>query len=137
MTAKKTAPFHVGGSGSMDWKTRHNRAMQNPRTLFEQAFAQMLSGWECYTLAHQAAYGSHILKDGVLGECWSAIGEGLLGLLNGELGGLDGGTMDRTIRDLLEPEEDEEDASEPDAAPEEEEETDVQDSLSLRKGERR
>ena len=138
MSAKKPAPFHAVGAGFRDWKARHNQAMQNPRTLFEQAFAQMLGGWHCYATAHQAAYESHILKDGVLGECWSAIGEGLLGLLNGELGGLDGGTLDGAIRNLLEPEEENEDTSEIDAAPEEgEEETDVKESFSLRKGESR
>ena len=53
--------------------------------------------------AHQDAYEFSIHADGVLGAAWAQIGEGLLGLLNGERGRLDGGTLDRAIRDLLEP----------------------------------
>ena len=94
-----------------DWQARHYQAIRHPQTLFEQAFVQMLQGWECYAHAHQTAYKGHILSDGVLGDCWTAIGEGLLGLLNGELNRLDGGTLDRQIRGaLLEPVKEEEES---------------------------
>ena len=94
-----------------DWQARHSQAMRSPQTLFEQALVEMLTGWECYAHAHRTAYEAHILTDGVLGDCWSAIGEGLLGLLNGELNRLDGGILDRQIRNALtQPEEEEQDS---------------------------
>ena len=85
------------------WMARHRQAILYPATLFERAIVEMLQGWERYATAHQSAYSSEILEDGVLGDAWSQIGEGLLGLLNGHLDRLDGGTLDRKIRDLLEP----------------------------------
>ena len=86
-----------------DWGKRHVRAMRSPATLYEQALVGMLHGWEDYAAAHREAYETKISADGVLGQHWFAIGDGLLGLLNGQLDRLDGGTLDRTIRTLLYP----------------------------------
>ena len=135
MTTKKLDFPSATDAVFTGWKARHIQAMQNPRTLFEQAFTQMLAGWECYAQAHQTAYDSHILSDGVLGASWSVLGEGLLGLLNGELGRLDGGALDQTIRSQLEPQEGEETAPTTNAMPQAKEDTtDFEDALSLRKG---
>lgn len=83
------------------WQTRHNNAVTAPRQGFEAGIVAMLRGWATYAAAHQQAYESRIGDDGVLGPEWQAIGEALLGLLNGDLGRLDGGTLDGFIRDTL------------------------------------
>ena len=46
---------------------------------------------------HKARFESAIGEDYVLGPQWQAIGEGLRGLLNGETGRLDCGTLDGFI----------------------------------------
>lgn len=51
--------------------------------------------------SHYRVYDSRIGEDAVLGESWLEIMRGLRGLLNGELGGLDGGTCDKLICDML------------------------------------
>lgn len=62
---------------------------------------EMLRGWLRYADACAERYGSRVGDDGVLGPLWARIGDGLLGLLNGELGALDAGTFDTLIRDVL------------------------------------
>lgn len=61
----------------------------------------MLTGWHHYAGVHQHQYESPIGDDGVLGPMWQAIGQALLGLLNGDLGRLDAGTLDAFIRTTL------------------------------------
>jgi hypothetical protein len=70
----------------------------------ESGIAMMLHGWVAYADAHKAAYESGIGEDGVLGPEWRDIGLSLLGLLNGDLGRLDGGALDAAIRGSLEAE---------------------------------
>jgi hypothetical protein len=50
-----------------------------------------------YADAHAERFGSPLAEDYVLGESWREAVRGLRGLLNGELGRLDGGTLDRAI----------------------------------------
>jgi len=61
----------------------------------------MLRGWLTYADRHQARYHSGIGADGVLGDEWAALGHAILGLLNGETGRLDCGTLDALIRGTL------------------------------------
>ncbi len=62
----------------------------------------MVQGWADYARTHRNRFESTIGEDYVLGPQWQAIGEGLLGLLNGETGALDCGTLDGFIRDTME-----------------------------------
>lgn len=73
---------------------------RNRRTVrgFERAIEKMIEGWQEYAEAHNATYESQIGDDAVIGEEWAEIGQALLGLLNGELGRLDGGTLSSYIR---------------------------------------
>lgn len=91
------------------WKSRHLTAIAEPLgTLYgpekpthERAMVLMLRGWIEYAEAHRSAFGSDIGADYVLGDEWFKIGESLRGLLNGDLGRLDGGTLDSIIADNL------------------------------------
>lgn len=83
------------------WQRRHNEAVTAPRFGFESALVAMLRGWAGYADAHRHAYDAPIGDDGVLGPEWAAMGQAMLGLLNGDLGRLDGGTLDGFIRNTL------------------------------------
>lgn len=69
-----------------DWKERHNSAVDS--------YISAVSD-------HRARYESPIGDDGVLGPEWRDIGLGIRGLLNGETGRLDCGTLDAFILDTL------------------------------------
>jgi hypothetical protein len=83
------------------WQDRHNLAMLEPSAGFEFALVHMLRGWHRYAQVHLQRFESPIGDDGVLGREWQAIGQALLGLLKGETGRLDCGTLDGFIRDTL------------------------------------
>src|SRR5262245_39279191 len=76
------------------WAHQHMEAVYCPKDLFERAVVGMLGGWLIYADAHRQTYGSGIGDDGVLGHDWAQIGAGLSEQLNGQLGRLDGGTLD-------------------------------------------
>jgi hypothetical protein len=82
------------------WQDRHNTAIRLPNSQ-EDPLVRMLQGWANYAMRHGTNYDSSIGDDGVLGPEWEAIGNGLLGLLNGNLGRLDAGTLDAFIRDTM------------------------------------
>ena len=65
---------------------------------YAEAIRHMLAGWKMYAEASQSCWGSSIGADGFLGPLWRDIGKSLIGLLNGPLGGFDGGTLDSNIR---------------------------------------
>lgn len=90
------------GKGPNDngWATRHISAINAPRGA-EVGIVSLLRGWMQYADTHSQRYESGIGEDGVLGDEWVKIGDALLGLLNGELGRLDGGSLDGLIRDTL------------------------------------
>ena len=81
------------------WQDRHDAAIKTAANIyvrreFETAVVEMIKGWERYAEDHRVRFESKIGDDGVLGPEWEAIGDALRGLLNGELGRLDGGTLD-------------------------------------------
>jgi hypothetical protein len=82
------------------WKGRHRMAILAPVGP-ERSIVGLLKGWIDYTNQHAARYESGIGDDGVLGPEWESIGRGILGLLNGESGRLDCGTLDSLIRNVL------------------------------------
>jgi hypothetical protein len=68
---------------------------------FGKALRYMLLGWERYATTHRERYESSIGEDGVLGPEWAAIGESLRGLLNGDCGGWDAGSLCANISRVL------------------------------------
>lgn len=75
----------------------HAAAMESPRAGFETAILVMLRGLRWYAEAHSKRYESPIGDDGVLGESWAQGLRALRGLLNGETGRFDCGTLDSEI----------------------------------------
>ena len=61
----------------------------------------MLTGWIKYADIHHARYETSIGDDTVLGPHWIAIGQAMQGLLDGELGGLDAGTVSTIIVEVM------------------------------------
>lgn len=51
---------------------------------------------------HKARYASNIGDDGVLGDHWEQMVQGLRGMLNGDCGTLDCGTVDHILCHMLE-----------------------------------
>ena len=93
----QTMPMESG------WQRRHLEAFEawRGRSKHESAVAAMVKGWLEYADAHRERFESTIGEDGVLGPEWAAIGRGLLGLLNGETGRFDCGTLDAIIANAL------------------------------------
>lgn len=78
------------------WIDRHMAAVAAP-TGFEKGVVGMLRAWLKYADIHHSRYGVTIGTDGVLGPEWESIGDALRGLLNGDCGCLDCGTLDGVI----------------------------------------
>jgi len=81
------------------WQERHEAALAAP----EGPERPLVALWQAvgqYAEAYEARYGSPIGKDGVLGPNWLAILDGFVGLLNGESGRLDCGSLDHEAREL-------------------------------------
>lgn len=83
-----------------NWKDRHKAAILAP-VGFERAIVGGLRAWIDYAAEHAARYGSGIGEDYILGPFWEDWGRCLLGLLDGETGRLDCGTLDAIIRESL------------------------------------
>ncbi len=76
-----------------NWASRHNKAVACP-TKAEKGILDACYALEAMADAHVERYGSVIAEDGVLGDCWLKILHGVRGMLNGETGRLDCGTVD-------------------------------------------
>lgn len=83
-----------------NWKNRHRNALAN-RVSEVNPIATMYVSWVQYANAHSRRFESGIGQDYVLGPEWERIGRALIGLLNGDCGALDCGTLDGNIRDTL------------------------------------
>lgn len=86
------------------WAHRHVTAIHNPRgapNSSEEAIVKALRAWNDYAHAHKARFDSEIGEDRVLGPAWAQWGGALRTLLNGDLGRLDGGTLDHIISSNL------------------------------------
>lgn len=101
MRADRAKP-NTGG-----WQDRHdsavwtNEAPELPNT-FEHAIVCGVESWAEYATCHLARYESPIGQDHILGPMWRDWGLALRGLLNGETGRLDCGTLDGFILATLE-----------------------------------
>jgi hypothetical protein len=94
----RPSPSLKGNLG--DWHGRHMTAITAP-VGHERPIVNLIKAWTDYADQHAHRFESGIGKDYVLGAEWEVIGSALLGLLNGELGRLDGGTLDGFIRNTL------------------------------------
>ena len=94
------APLRPRSKANEPWQKRHHQAELCPQG-FERPIYNMIAAWLEYADRHQKLYGSGIGQDGVLGHEWAKIGLGLRGLLNGETGRLDCGTLDGVILGAL------------------------------------
>ena len=72
---------------------QHHRAYNAPRKGFESAIVSMIEGIDQYAAAHLKAYESDVANDGVLGASLAGALLAVRGLLDGELGRLDGGEL--------------------------------------------
>ena len=70
--------------------------------MFGTAIGLMVQGLESYISAHERAYASKLGEDYVLGDHWKDAANAVIGLLNGETGAKDPGTIDKQIRALAE-----------------------------------
>jgi hypothetical protein len=82
------------------WQDRHNAAVIAP-VGFERPIVHLFESWLDYADRHKARYESSIGADGFLGEHWKDIGLALRGLLNGDCGRLDCGTLDAVVLNTL------------------------------------
>jgi hypothetical protein len=82
------------------WAVRHNEAIDRPSG-FEVPIVQMLNAWETYGVEHKKRQNSLIGEESVLGRWWSSVGSSILGLLHGERGNLDLGTLDAFITETM------------------------------------
>lgn len=82
------------------WYARHMAALTAPRPGFEAAIVAMFGALDTYACAHSRRYSSPLGEDYVLGDEWRDMARGLRGLLNGELGRLDAGTVDAAVLNL-------------------------------------
>lgn len=78
------------------WMAQHNEAIDYPKG-FEVPVVRMLLYWAKYAEEHNKRFESPIGEDYVLGPQWQTLGESIRGLLNGETGRLDCGTLDGFI----------------------------------------
>lgn len=108
-TANRKMP-NTGG-----WQDRHDSAWKagiipgnfpprnepEGKAYTERGMVSMLRGWQAYADGHRAQHGSMIGNDHFLGPLWLEMGKSLRGMLNGEIGRMDGGTVDAFILDTL------------------------------------
>lgn len=88
------------------WQSRHTRAVIGSFAHIlcsdnEHAIGRAIGAWCDYARNHAERFGSPIGQDYVLGPAWARWGFALRELLNGELGRLDGGTLDTILHDNL------------------------------------
>jgi len=81
---------------TVGWKARHLRAVHGAHPV-----AVMLRAWCAYAEEHREKFESDIGHDYLLGPHWARLGKALHGLLNGDTGGLDCGTLSSIIQDNL------------------------------------
>lgn len=84
------------------WAQAHNEAIRTfLPPMQERGIIELLRGWYNYAIEYDARFRRKIGTDYVLGSAWFEIGSALLRMLNGELGRLDGGTLDRFVRQTM------------------------------------
>jgi hypothetical protein len=90
-----------GPPDSKEWARSHIEAWLLGTSIYAVCFTRMIQALALYADAHNTRYGSPIGEDDVLGGAWADATYAVRGLLDGELGGLDGGTLDRMLVGML------------------------------------
>ena len=85
---------HMEGScrQSSGWRAAHWTAWSAPHPI-----AGIIKAMGRYADDHKQRFGSAITADGVLGPAFEEMCESVRTLLNGDIGGLDGGTLDNLL----------------------------------------
>lgn len=100
MAKIKVAAEKISQVAYTQWAYEHNHAIDSPKG-FEVPIVRMLHFWEMYAVEHAKRFESQIGYDYVLGVEWQRMGESMRGLLNGETGRLDCGTLDGYILETM------------------------------------
>jgi len=82
------------------WAARHLAAWDHPQGI-EKGIVQLTWAAAMYADAHRAKFDSGVGDDSFLGPEWESIVRSIRTLLNGELGRLDGGTLDGILSEML------------------------------------
>ncbi len=77
------------------WADRHQAALAQPRGN-ERTIVRLMQALAFY----KGSGGVPVGEDYVLGPAWVKIASGLLDLLNGDIGRLDGGLVDHAVRQM-------------------------------------
>jgi len=83
------------------WQYRHKIALAQPNEI-EAPIVNLLTVLDSYDRQHVTRFGSAVANDYILGAAWLEIAKAARTLLNGDLGRLDAGSLDKTILDLVE-----------------------------------
>jgi hypothetical protein len=83
-----------------NWQSRHLVCWGARSASPAAALRDAIVAWANIAEAHDDAFSRRIGDDSVLGAAWKQMGHALITMLNGDLGGLDGGTLDKLIRDI-------------------------------------
>jgi hypothetical protein len=82
------------------WGQRHVAAWNEPQPV-EAGVVGMVNAAAIYADHHRQRFESKLGDDGVLGDPWADVLRSVLVLLNGDIGRLDGGTVDGLVRSML------------------------------------
>jgi hypothetical protein len=98
-----------GRDPRFEWMRRHMMAWElsdagesTGKMKLEATVRDLVIAWARHGEAHRIVHGTNIGEDQYLGFAWKAQAQALLMMLNGELGRLDGGTLDKIIRAVAE-----------------------------------
>ena len=82
------------------WHYRHDQALADPDAV-EAPIVNLLKVLDTYDRQHVTRFGSATANDYVLGAAWLEIAKATRTMLNGDIGRLDGGSLDRILLDLI------------------------------------
>lgn len=83
-----------------NWQQRHVSALKSPKG-FEAPILSLIEGLQDYRVEHEARYGSKIGEDHFMGKLYLDLARTIIKLLNGEIGRLDGGSVEQLVRRQL------------------------------------
>jgi hypothetical protein len=97
MTHKQMLRVLLDKNYKTDWGQQHEAAIARGAPVWK-----MIEALAAYADDYSKRYdGSELHSDYLLGPVWEKMCRGTLELLNGKLAGLDGGTCDAILRDML------------------------------------
>lgn len=97
------SPTNSDGQESVN-HYHHRKALDGNGNDFARAMIAMLTGWEQYADAHRERYDQPVGWDFAIGTWWGEAGLAIKRLLDGEVGGLDCGSLSHNILAKMEAE---------------------------------